>query len=125
MNKVTALLVAGGLCLLGDAALASPLARAAEAFAGCRELPAGKPVLKLKLRPGSKLPDLIAYVSTVSCTPFVVPAEVDVDKTFTLPEADGRLLSKEQVYDLFLAVLDSNGLTVQRMEKVLRIVPAR
>jgi hypothetical protein len=63
-------------------------------------------------------------VSTISCTPFLVPAGVDVDKTFTLAEADGRLMSAEQVYGLFVAVLNSKGLTVERSEKVLKIVPA-
>src|SRR3954471_20047654 len=104
MNKATALLGAGLLCLIGTAAYASPPARAAETqgLAGCRKVPEGKPILKMNLRPESKLPDLIAFVSTISCTPFLVPAGVDVDKTFTLAEADGRLMSAEQVYGLFV-----------------------
>jgi hypothetical protein len=93
-------------------------------FDSCNRLPAGKPSVKLTLKPETDVADLIGWVSTITCTPLLVPASVGVHGrrvTLIAPE----VMTPDEAYHLFLAALDSVNLTVEPRGKFLTIVEAR
>ena len=92
-----------------------------EAHAGaCKAPPKNRPVA-FNLAPGTKLVDAVAWISSITCKPFVVPAWiVDKDKRLTMV-APARITPKD-AYRLFLGGLDLIGFTVDRVGKFLRII---
>jgi hypothetical protein len=125
------------LSLLGFVLLAGPGARAAnpaaadakrdypgqKEFIACKKVHPGK-VLKLNLKPDSEISDLIKWISTVSCTPFVIPSTVSVQGRKVTVLSPG-LMTMAEAYKLFYAALDSVNLTVQPDGKYLFIVEAK
>jgi general secretion pathway protein D len=88
---------------------------------GCRKLPAGKRVVKLTLKPETDVADLVAWISSITCKEFVVPGNIPAGSkkvTVTSPQ----LMTPEEAYDLFLAALDSVGLTVVRAGRIHVII---
>lgn len=87
----------------------------------CRKLPPGKRVVKLNLKPDTALPDLVAWISAITCKDFLLVGGGVADSakvTIVAPE----LLSTEDAYRLFLDALDSVGLTVYPAGRFMRIV---
>jgi hypothetical protein len=87
----------------------------------CRKLPPGKRIVKLNLKPDTSLPDLVAWISTITCKGFLLPGGTAIDNskvTIVAPE----LLSPEEAYRLFLDALDSVGLTVYPAGRFMRII---
>jgi general secretion pathway protein D len=94
---------------------------AAAAANSCRRLPAGKRMVKLNLKPDTSLPDLVAWISAITCKDFLISSGGAFDNakvTIVAPE----LLSTEDAYRLFLNALDSVGLTVYPSGKFMRII---
>jgi general secretion pathway protein D len=90
-----------------------------EAVNSCRKLPAGKRVVRLHLKPDAEIMDLIAWISTITCAQFIVGTPVKGKKvTVVSPE----LITPKEAYRLFLAALDSVGLTVEATGKFLRVI---
>jgi hypothetical protein len=127
MNRLTSFASAGLLCVFWSGAQASPPSKrdvpGLTEFLGCHKSPEDKPTVESTFRPESKLPGLIEFMSTLSCTPFLIPKGVDVDKSFTLAAGKTNRVSHAEMYRLFVGVLESNRLTVHPMEKALQIVP--
>jgi type II secretory pathway component GspD/PulD (secretin) len=87
----------------------------------CRKLPPGQRIVKLNLKPGSDVADLVAWISSITCLQLVVPGSLTAaDKKVTLfaPEP----VTPEEAYRLFLDALDSIGLTVVRSGQFLQIM---
>jgi type II secretory pathway component GspD/PulD (secretin) len=103
------------------AATSSPRALAAGPSL-CRKLPAGKRIVKLSLKPETDLDDLIAWISSITCKQFVVPASVSAGRKVTI--ISPLPITPEEAYRLFLDALDSVGLAVYPSGKILRVIEA-
>jgi hypothetical protein len=86
----------------------------------CRKLPAGKRVVRLNLKPSTDVVDLVAWISSITCKQFVLPAGLGAGKTVTV--FSPQLITPEDAYQLFLDALDSVGLTVCASGRFLRII---
>ena len=90
-------------------------------FNSCRKFPAGKRVVKLNMKPDTELGDLLAWISSITCKQFLLPGTIPANSkkvTIIAPQ----LITPEEAYRLFLAALDSVGLTVEPSGKFLRII---
>ena len=90
-------------------------------FNTCHQAPAGQRVVKLNLQPDTALPDLVAWISSVTCRQFIVPGSVAAGgkKVTILAPA---LITREEAYRVFLTALDSVGLTVEPSGRALKII---
>jgi general secretion pathway protein D len=101
---------------------AAPATSAAPAAANsCRRLPPGKRMVKLNLKPDTSLPDLVAWISAITCKDFLLASGGAIDSAKVTIVAPA-LLSAEDAYQLFLNALDSVGLTVYPSGKFMRII---
>src|SRR5580698_3978289 len=98
-----------------------PQPTAPAAANSCRRLPPGKRVVKLNLKPDTSLPDLVAWISAITCKDFLLSGGGAIDNAKVTIVAPG-LLSTEDAYELFLNALDSVGLTVYPSGKFMRII---
>ena len=90
-------------------------------FNSCRKVPAGRRVVKLNLKPDADLADLVAWISFISCRPFILPASIaSTGKKVTIVAP--RMLTAEEAYRVFLDALDSLGLTVEPVGKFSTII---
>ena len=90
-------------------------------FNSCRKFPAGKRVVKLNLKPDTELGDLLSWISSITCKQFLLPGTIPANSKKVTVIAP-QLITPEEAYRLFLAALDSVGLTVQPSGKFLRII---
>jgi general secretion pathway protein D len=90
-------------------------------FNSCKKFPAGKRVVKLNMKPDTELGDLLSWISSITCKQFLLPGSIPANSkkvTIIAPQ----LITPEEAYRLFLAALDSVGLTVEPSGKFLRII---
>ncbi|MDB4979549.1 MAG: ral secretion pathway protein, partial [Myxococcales bacterium] len=90
-------------------------------FNSCKKFPAGKRIVKLNMKPDTELGDLISWISSITCRQFLLPGTIPANSkkvTIVAPQ----LITPEEAYRLFLAALDSVGLTVEASGKFLRII---
>ena len=88
-------------------------------FNSCKKLPPGKRIVKLNLKPETEVIDLIGWISSITCSQFLVSIPLHGKKvTIIAPQ----LITPEEAYRLFFAALESVGLTVEPSGKFLRIV---
>jgi general secretion pathway protein D len=90
-------------------------------FNSCKKFPPNKRIVKLNMKPETELGDLIAWISSITCRQFVLPGTIPANSkkvTIIAPQ----LITVEEAYRLFLAALDSVGLTVAPSGKFLRII---
>jgi general secretion pathway protein D len=90
-------------------------------FNSCKKFPAGKRIVKLNMKPDTELGDLISWISSITCRQFLLPGTIPANSkkvTIVAPQ----LITPEEAYRLFLAALDSVGLTVEPSGKFLRII---
>src|SRR6185436_13970259 len=73
------------------------------------------------LKPDTELGDLIAWISSITCKQFLLPGTIPANSKKVTVIAP-QLITPEEAYRLFLAALDSVGLTVQESGKFYRIV---
>jgi hypothetical protein len=87
----------------------------------CRKLPAGKRIVKLNLKPETNVADLVGWIASITCKPFIVPSTIGAESkkvTIVSPE----LITPEEAYRLFVNALDSVGLTVYQTGKFERVI---
>jgi hypothetical protein len=89
-------------------------------FNTCQKFPAGKRVIKVNLKPEVELPELIAWISSITCKAFVLPGHLSSGKKVTFV-AQG-MMTREEAYSAFLIALESNGLTVERGPGFYKII---
>ncbi|HEX7596843.1 MAG TPA: type II secretion system secretin GspD [Polyangia bacterium] len=88
-------------------------------FNSCKKLPPGKRIVKLNLKPETDVIDVIGWISSITCSQFLVAIPLAGKKvTIIAPQ----LITTEEAYRLFYAALESVGLTVEPSGKFLRIV---
>jgi general secretion pathway protein D len=90
-------------------------------FNSCKKFPSGKRVVKLNMKPDTELGDLLSWISSITCKQFLLPGTIPANSkkvTIIAPQ----LITPEEAYRLFLASLDSVGLTVEPSGKFLRII---
>jgi len=121
MGRTFAALLLLVTATVGPAAAAEhPSAPASTAGESCRRLPEGKR-LRLNLKPNTELVDLISWISAITCKRFIVPGTIPSQgKTVTIIAP--QPITTVEAYDLFLAALDSVGLTVYASGGFLRVI---
>ena len=88
-------------------------------FNSCKKLPPGKRIVKLNLKPETDVIDLIGWISSITCSQFLVSIPLQGKKITVIAP---QLITPEEAYRLFYAALESVGLTVEPSGKFLRIV---
>ena len=88
-------------------------------FNSCKKLPPGKRIVKLNLKPETDVLDLIGWISSITCSQFLVSIPLQGKKVTVIAP---QLITPEEAYRLFWAALESVGLTVEPSGKFLRIV---
>ena len=90
-------------------------------FNACRKLPAGKPLVKLTLKPETTVDDLVVWISSITCRQFVWSEAVATrNKKVTIVAP--LPMTARQAFRLFLDALDSIGLTVEPSGTFWRII---
>src|SRR3954464_11788999 len=79
-------------------------------FLDCGKLPAGKRVVKLRWKTQVTMRDLLGAMSLVSCTPFMISADVPLDHAVNV--VSPAKLTPEESYAVLLAALGDLGLTL-------------
>jgi general secretion pathway protein D len=90
-------------------------------FNSCKKVPAGKRVVRLKLKPETNLGDLVAWISSVTCKAFLLPGTIPSESKKVTIIAPG-VMTPEEAYGLFLDALESVGLTVEPSGWFSRII---
>ena len=81
----------------------------------------GKRAVKVNLKPEVELPELVAWISSITCKSFVIPGHLSAGGKKITMVTQGAMTPKE-AYGAFLSALDSVGLTVYASGPFLRIV---
>jgi len=90
-------------------------------FNTCHKLPAGKRAVKATLKPDIELPELIAWISSITCKSFVLPSNLSGGGKKVTLYTQG-MMTRREAYAAFLAALDSIGLTVEQAPGFLRVI---
>jgi len=90
-------------------------------FNTCHKIPTGKRAVKVNLKPDIELPELVAWISSITCKSFVLPGHLSAGgKKLTLV-TQGTMTPRE-AYTTFLTALDSIGLTVEQGPGYLKVI---
>ena len=93
-----------------------------KATTGCKR-PSPKLKIKVNLKPDTEVADLLAWYSTLTCTPLMVSSGVTIaGKKVTIISPTPVTVS--EIDSLFRGALDSVGLTLQRDVKFLYVIDA-
>ena len=90
-------------------------------FNTCQKIPRGKRVVKLNLKPEVELPELVAWISSVTCKSFVLPGNLSAGGKKITFVTQGAM-TRDEAYAAFLERLDSIGLTVERRAGYYKII---
>lgn len=89
-------------------------------FNSCKKLP-DKRIVKLNLKPDTELSELIGWISSITCTQFLIPSTTNIQgKKITI--ISPQLITPREAYRLFLSAIESVGLTVEPSDRFLRII---
>jgi len=90
-------------------------------FNTCRKTPSGKRAVKVNLKPEVDLPELVAWISSITCKSFVLPGHLSAaGKKITI--VTQGVMTPREAYATFLSALDSLGLTVEQGPGYLKII---
>jgi hypothetical protein len=105
----------------GPAASSATLPLTDLGFNSCRKISSGKRVVKPNLKPDIDLPELVAWISSITCKTFVLPGHLSAGgKKITL--ITQGMMTPREAYAAFLSALDSVGLTVEKGPGYYRII---
>jgi hypothetical protein len=90
-------------------------------FNTCQKIPRGKRAIKMSLKPDVELPELVAWISSVTCKSFVLPGHLSGGGRKVTIVTQGAL-TRDEAYAAFLSAIDSIGLTVERHPGYLMII---
>jgi hypothetical protein len=90
-------------------------------FNTCQKVPRGKRAIKVNLKPDVELPELVAWISSVTCKSFVLPGALSAGGKKVTLVTQGAM-TRDEAYATFLTALDSLGLTVERHAGYLQII---
>jgi len=77
----------------------------------------------LNLKPDTSVTDLVGWISSITCTPFIVPSTIGAE-TKKVTIVSPTLITREEAYRLFLDALESVGLTAYPTGKFQRVIEA-
>jgi hypothetical protein len=89
-------------------------------FNTCQKIPAGKRAVKMNLKPEVELPELVAWISSITCKTFVLPGHLTGGKKVTVVSQGA--MTRDEAFAMFLSALDSVGLTVERGPGYYKII---
>ena len=92
-------------------------------FNTCQKVPAGKRVVKMNLKPDVELPELVAWISSITCKSFVLPGHLSAGGKKLTFITQG-LLTRDEAYAAFLNALDSVGLAVEKGPGYYKVIEA-
>ncbi len=92
-------------------------------FNTCQKVPAGKRVVKVNLKPDVELPELVAWISSITCKSFVLPGHLSAGGKKLTFVTQG-MLTRDEAYAAFLNALDSVGLAVERGPGYYKVIEA-
>jgi hypothetical protein len=90
-------------------------------FNTCQKIPRGKRAVKINLKPEVELPELIAWISSVTCKSFVLPSHLSGGGKKVTFVTHGAL-TPDEAYAAFLSAIETLGLTVERGAGFYRII---
>jgi hypothetical protein len=90
-------------------------------FNTCQKIPPGKRAVKINLKPDVELPELVAWISSITCKSFVLPGHLSAGGKKLTFVTQGTMTPNE-AYATFLIALDSVGLTVERGSGYYKII---
>jgi len=90
-------------------------------FNTCQKIPRGKRAVKMNLKPEVELPELVAWISSITCKSFVLPGNLSAGGKKITFITQGPM-TRDEAYAAFLTALDSIGLTVARGPGYLKII---
>jgi len=90
-------------------------------FNTCQKIPRGKRAIKLNLKPDVELPELVAWISSVTCKSLVLPGHLSAGGKKITIVTQGAM-TRDEAYAAFLTAIDSIGLTVERHPSYLKII---
>jgi general secretion pathway protein D len=90
-------------------------------FNTCQKIPAGKRAVKMNLKPEVELPELVAWISSITCKSFVLPGHLSAGGKKLTFVTQGTMTPNE-AYAVFLTALDSVGLAVERGPGYYKII---
>ena len=90
-------------------------------FNTCQKIPRGKRAVKLNLKPEVELPELVAWISSVTCKSFVLPGNLSAGGKKITFVTQGAM-TRDEAYAVFLSAIDSIGLTVERRAGYFMII---
>lgn len=92
-------------------------------FNTCQKVPAGKRVVKMNLKPDVELPELVAWISSITCKSFVLPGHLSAGGKKLTFVTQG-MLTRDEAYAAFLSALDTVGLAVEKGPGYYKIIEA-
>ena len=92
-------------------------------FNTCQKVPAGKRVVKVNLKPDVELPELVAWISSITCKSFVLPGHLSAGGKKLTFITQG-MLTRDEAYAAFLNALDSVGLAVEKGPGYYKVIEA-
>jgi len=96
-------------------------------FNSCKKLPGNQRIVKLNMKPETDINDLISWISSITCKQFLLPGTIPANAKKVTVIAP-QLITPDEAYRLFLAAMDSVGLTVDesgRFYKIIETVKAK
>lgn len=90
-------------------------------FNTCHKIPADKRAVKVNLKPDVELPELVAWISSITCKSFVLPGHLSGGGKKVTLVTQGAMTTDE-AYAAFMTALDSVGLTVERHATYMKII---
>jgi hypothetical protein len=75
----------------------------------------------MNLKPEVELPELIAWISSITCKSFVLPGHLSSGGKKLTFVTQG-LMTREEAYSTFLSALDTVGLTVEKGPGYYKII---
>jgi hypothetical protein len=90
-------------------------------FNTCQKIPRGKRIVKVTLKPEVELPELVAWISSITCKTFVLPGHLSSGGKKVTFIAQGAM-TRDEAFAAFLTALDSLGLTIERGPGYFKII---
>jgi hypothetical protein len=90
-------------------------------FNTCQKIKSGKRVVNVNLKPEVELPELVAWISSITCKSFILPGHLSGAGKKVTFVAHGAM-TREEAFAAFLSAIDTLGLTIERGPGYLKII---
>jgi hypothetical protein len=90
-------------------------------FNTCQKIKPGKRVVNVNLKPEVELPELVAWISSITCKSFILPGHLSGAGKKVTFVAHGAM-TREEAFAAFLSAIDTLGLTIERGPGYLKII---